>query len=130
MGQLSEFGPFPALSRNMKGTIFLLIATTLISSSAGAEILRSQSASWKADGHRYRAEISTRADNGCKRITYRKDGLETAGHDCNCDLIVDGREYDHVPPPERVAQPLQALCLGPEADPASYVGDDMWIGSR
>ena len=131
MGQFIQAGPFPAWSRSMKGTTFLLIAAALMMvEAASAEILRSQSVSWKADGHRYRAEISTRADNGCKRITYRKDGMETAGHDCNCDLIVDGREYDHVAPPERVAMPLKAICSGPEADPDSYVEDDRWLGSH
>lgn len=130
MGRIDRAGPFPALSLNMKGTYFLLAAIMLLPALAHAEVCRSQSTSWKSEGHKFRTEISTRADNGCKRMTYRKDDLETAGHDCNCDLIIDGREYDHKAPPSSAANPLLNICHGPEADPDSYPREGSWIEGR
>ncbi|MDJ0922720.1 MAG: hypothetical protein QNI84_16450 [Henriciella sp.] len=114
----------------MKGTAILLLGLWLLPAMAAAEINRSQAVSWKADGERYRTEISTRADNGCKRMTYSRAGLEVAGHDCNCDLIIDGREYDHAAPPEGASSALKAICTGPEADPATYSGAEAWIAGR
>lgn len=111
----------------MKGTIILLAAALILPGSASAEICRSQAVTWKADGERFRTEISTRADNGCKRILYRRGGIETAGHDCNCDLIIDGREYDQSAPPDAASTALKAICTGPEADPATYPREGAWI---
>ncbi|MEM1087068.1 MAG: hypothetical protein AAGH90_05010 [Pseudomonadota bacterium] len=67
-----------------------------------------------------RTQISSRADVGCKQITQSIDGVEERGLDCNCDLIIDGREGHFRAPPAYAQTPLLEICHGPEADPDKY----------
>jgi hypothetical protein len=106
--------------------IFLAAAFIAFTMSASAEVCRSKSTVWQDNGFTNRTEISTRADNGCKRLKQSIDGVEEEGVDCNCDLIIDGRE-GHFSAPDPYAQTsLLEICYGPEADPASY-NNTPWI---
>ena len=83
---------------------------------ASAEVCRFEATSWIESGITYRTEISTIADNGCKRIIQSIDGLEECVNDCNCDLIIDGRE-GHFKAPDPFAQTkLLEICHGPEGE--------------
>ncbi len=94
---------------------------------ASAEVCRSVATVWQEAGFTYRTEISTRADNGCKRLKQNIDGIQEAGNDCNCDLVIDGREGHFRAPPAYNAPPLLAVCFGPDADPASYPREGRWF---
>ena len=94
---------------------------------ANAEICRSVATVWQEAGYTHRTEISTRADNGCKRLTQSIDGLEETGNDCNCDLVIDGREGHFRAPDAYGATSLLAICHGPDADPSSYPREGSWI---
>jgi len=106
--------------------IILPLALLALALPASAEVCRSKSAVWQEAGVTHRTEISTRADEGCKRLKQSIDGVEEEGHDCNCDLIIDGRE-DYFRAPDPYAQTsLLEICRGPEADPASYTNTP-WV---
>ncbi len=75
---------------------------------------------WQEAGYSHRTQISSRAENGCKEIVQSIDGQEERGVDCNCDLIIDGREGDFRAPPTYQATPLLEVCYGPIADPLTY----------
>lgn len=79
-----------------------------------------QSIVWQVDGDRHRTEISSRATDSCKEISYTLNDRAYEGVDCNCDLIVDGYEDLHGAPPERLSQALFDVCHGPIADPLIY----------
>ena len=84
-----------------------------------ADICRSVSTLWEADGHTYRTQISRQARNGCKIIWQSVDGAETEGTDCNCDLLVDGHEHEFPRPPSAYqAERLLETCRGPASNPA------------
>ncbi|MEM9054765.1 MAG: hypothetical protein AAGB16_05520 [Pseudomonadota bacterium] len=103
-----------------------LLTALIVTSPALAEVCRSASTVWQEAGYSIRTEISTRADRGCKLIKQSIDGVEEEGLDCNCDLIIDGREGHFRAPPAYQATPLLEICFGPEADPDSY-NNTPWI---
>ena len=67
-----------------------------------------------------RTQISSRAQNGCKELKQSIDGVEESGVDCNCDLIIDGREGQFRAPPPYQSDSLLRVCHGPIADPLTY----------
>ena len=123
MGQGRSLGPFCAYMCGMKQIILPLALLALVIP-ASAEICRFEATSWTESGVTYRTEISTIADNGCKRLVQSIDGVEESGHDCNCDLIIDGRE-GHFKAPDAYAQTkLLEICHGPEGVKAE---EDRWL---
>jgi len=111
----------------MKPIVFAAFALAL-ALPVSAEICRSVATVWQQAGFSHRTAISTRADNGCKRLKQSIDGVEETGNDCNCDLIIDGREGHFRAPPAYNATSLLTICHGPEADPESYPKDGYWLG--
>ena len=109
----------------MRLTTSLLIAFCL-SALAEADECRTAATSWQEAGYAMRTEISSRAEAGCKRIKQSIDGIEEDGLDCNCDLIIDGREGHFRAPPTFSQSPLLEVCYGPEADPDAYPGK-LWL---
>jgi hypothetical protein len=106
--------------------IALPLALFALAFPASAEVCRSATTVWQEAGYSMRTEISTRAERGCKLIKQSIDGVEEEGLDCNCDLIIDGREGHFRAPPAYQAAPLLEICFGPEADPDSY-NNTPWI---
>jgi hypothetical protein len=94
--------------------IILPFALLALALPAAAEVCRFEATTWIENGITYRTEISTLADNGCKRLTQSIDGIEEEGHDCNCDLIIDGREGHFKAPNVYSQERLLAICHGPE----------------
>lgn len=100
---------------------FLIAGFCLIAAPAVADdVCRSVSTSWQQDGHSLQTRISTQAENGCKLIWQSVDGAETAGVDCNCDLVIDGMEARFSPPPSGYqSERLLKTCHGPSTVPKS-----------
>lgn len=119
MIRLSETGPFSALLSGMKQIALILVSLYLIVP-ASAQECRTAATSWQEAGFSMRTEVSSRAEAGCKQITQSIDGIEETGVDCNCDLIIDGREGHFRTPPAYSQTSLLEVCHGPEADPDLY----------
>lgn len=99
-----------------------ILIALILSPLADADECRTAATSWQEAGYAMRTEISSRAEAGCKRIKQSIDGLEEDGLDCNCDLIIDGREGHFRAPPTFSQSPLLEVCYGLEADPEAYPG--------
>ena len=96
----------------------LLFASAIGLQVSAQEMCRSVSTSWNADGVEWYTQMSTVAENGCKRIIQGRDGVDEEGLDCNCDLVIDGREGIYpVSPYQRATQPLYDVCNGPSTAP-------------
>ena len=119
-----------------KTLILTAFAATVLASAAVAEKCRSVSTTWEdASGNAHRTLVSTRADNGCKRIHHYASNItgpdlytnEIRGHDCNCDLVADGLEDQFTAPPSALnSARLYEVCEGPEAVKDSYPAQDPW----
>lgn len=122
--------------RATKPFILTAFAATTLVFAAYAEKCRSVSTTWTDDaGHQVRTLVSTRADDGCKRIHHYASNItgpdlytnEIRGHDCNCDLVADGMEDQFSAPPSALnARRLYEVCEGPEAFVESYPEVDPW----
>ncbi|MEL7231844.1 MAG: hypothetical protein AAGJ85_04975 [Pseudomonadota bacterium] len=106
--------------------IVTAFAASLFVMSAAAEQCRMAATSWQEAGYAMRTEISSRADGECKLIKHSIDGVEERGLDCNCDLLMDGREGEYRVPPTYSQTPLLEVCFGPEADPEEYPASE-WL---
>ena len=115
----STIGPFSALTGSMK-QIALILVSLCFTVPIAAQECRTAATSWQEAGFSMRTEVSSRAEAGCKQITQSIDGIEETGVDCNCDLIIDGREGHFRTPPAYSQTSLLEVCHGPEADPELY----------
>lgn len=118
-------GPLHAYKSVMKKTVSILISI-LLAGPVFAEQCRTAATSWQEAGYAMRTEVTSRADAGCKLIKQSIDGVEERGLDCNCDLLIDGREGQYRTPPAYSQTPLLEVCFGPEADPEAYPASE-WL---
>ncbi|MGH1421466.1 MAG: hypothetical protein ACRBEQ_06580 [Hyphomonas sp.] len=76
------------------------------------------------NGVEYRSVMFPHEVDGCKILIQSKRWVEddrervfeTEGADCNCDLIIDGREGDFFPATGYASRKLLGVCNGPGVD--------------
>lgn len=76
------------------------------------------------NGVAYRSVMFPHETDGCKILIqsrrWTEDGrqrvFETEGLDCNCDLMIDGRESDFFPATGYASRKLLGVCNGPGID--------------
>lgn len=72
----------------------------------------------------YRAVMFPHEIDGCKIMIHsrrwvedgRTTAFETEGPDCNCDLLIDGRESEFFPATGYASRKLLGVCDGPSVD--------------
>jgi len=90
------------------------------------EEARSYTNVWEDETTRHRSIMFPHVVDGCKRMIQSQRLLaatgflvELEGPDCNCDLIIDGKEDVFIAPTGYKAERMTEICLAPGIDGAT-----------
>lgn len=104
----------------MVRTCLILALAALLPALADAQSCAARSIRWEKDGVEHRTVIEPRTRNGCPVLTQTlsRSGAtltNATGVDCDCNLLIDGKESLFSPPNPLVAGRMTEACRANKA---------------